>query len=172
MAQGVRNDPTVEPTEADYWYAAGFLDGEGAISIRAKNHGKYHQGWSPSWAPFVEIAQVDPRPLQWFQQRWGGSIRPVKRNRTKNERDAWDWTVSGRQAYRLMEGVLPMLKVKREHATNALRLRDLRPGRGYPLPDGTRNRLTEADLAERRAIYDESRRIVQSRPVWTELPEA
>jgi hypothetical protein len=63
------------------------------------------------------------------------------------------------------------LKVKREHALNALKLKGLRPGRGYPLPDGTRNRLTEEDLAARRAIYEESRRLVQSRPVWTELPE-
>jgi len=172
MSQGVRNDPTVEPTEADCWYAAGFIDGEGSISIRAKNHGRYHPGWSPSWAALVEVSQVDPRPLQWLQQRWGGALRQIRRNRTKNERDAWDWIVASKQAYKFLEDVLPMLMVKQEHAQNALRLRDLRTGRGYSLPDGTRNRLTEADLSERRAIYEESRRLVTSRPVWTELPEA
>lgn len=163
MAQGKRNEPTVEPSEADYWYAAGFTDGEGCISVLRSQPGKANKdrGWNPSWYPAVTISQVDRRPLDWHQERWGGSVRPLSRRRG-NERAAFEWRIVGQQAFRFLEGVLPMLKCKPEQAANAMKLQGLRAGRGFiDSATGQRNRLTADELAARQAVRDESLRLNQ-----------
>jgi len=166
MAQGKRNDPTVEPSEADYWYAAGFVDGEGCITVRESGTTSGHQaklrGWNPSWYASVTISQVDPRPLQWMQARWGGSLRPM-RTRRERERPAWEWAIVGQQAYRFLDGVLFMLKCKDAQARNALWLRGLRSGRGRG--------LTAEDIAARQSIRDEAIRLNRLGQFWRELPE-
>jgi hypothetical protein len=171
MAQGVRNDPTVEPSESDYWYAAGFVDGEGCITVRESgvtaNHQARLRGWNPSWYASLTISQVDPRPLQWFQVRWGGSLRPLKRRVDgRKDRDAWEWCIVGRQAYRFLEGALPMLKVKDAQARNALRLKAMASGRSRG--------LTDEQLAERSSVRDEARRLnatgYENGRTWEALP--
>jgi hypothetical protein len=166
MAQGSRNEPTVEPSEADYWYAAGFIDGEGCITVRRNQPSASNKdrGWNPSWYASVTISQVDRRPLDWFAERWGGAVRPLKRRggaRGLNERDAFEWCVVGRQAYRLLEGVQSFLQCKDAAAVNALKLKGLRDGRGFVADPATgrRNRLTKDELAERQAIRDEALRL-------------
>lgn len=166
MAQGKRNDPTVEPSEADYWYAAGFVDGEGCITVRESGVTAGHQaklrGWNPSWYASVTISQVDPRPLQWMQARWGGSLRPM-RVRKERERPAWEWCIVGQQAYRFLDGVLPMLKCKDAQARNALKLREFRSGRGVG--------LTDEQVIERQEVRAEALRLNRVGQFWRELPE-
>jgi hypothetical protein len=167
MAQGKRNDPTVEPSEADYWYAAGFVDGEGCITVRASTS---RTCWNPSMYASVTISQVDPRPLQWFAERWGGAMRPLKRRKDgRNDRDAWEWTIVGRQAYVFLEGVRAMLKVKPEQADNALRLKTLRDGfsRGRL---GQSRELSEAELLAQVDIRATALRLNGRGREWTELP--
>jgi len=130
MAKGKRNEPTVEPTGSDIAYLAGFIDGEGCITVRISPGTKHHKTWNPSVYASVTISQVDPRTLQWIQARWGGSIRKLSRNRG-NERTAWEWCVVGHYAQRLFEQVRPMLKSKGEQADNAMRLATLRKARGW-----------------------------------------
>lgn len=168
MAQGKRNEPTVEPSEADYWYAAGFVDGEGCITvresgqtIRARTLGK---NWNHSWYASVTVSQAVPNDfvLRWMAERWGGAVRR-KPERKPNAREAFEWCIVGQQAYRFLQGVLPMLKVKNAQAVNALRLKDVRMGRGYRRSgdDGGRNYLTAEDIAERQAIRAEATRLNQ-----------
>ena len=141
MSQGKRNDPTVEPSEADYWYAAGFIDGEGCVTVRASTS---PTAVNPSMYASVTISQADPygSMLQWFADRWGGAIRKKFRrpSASPRERDAWEWCVVGQQAYRLLEGVRPMLKIKGPQADNALRLKQ---GRRQGMTG--RNRSLSAD---------------------------
>jgi hypothetical protein len=154
--RGKRNEPTVEAAEADYWYAAGFIDGEGCITVResgqTSNHKSRLKGWNPSWYASVTISQAVPHDwvLRWHQERWGGSIRRKPEGKY-NARESYEWLVVGQQAYRLLEGVLPMLKVKEGQARNALRLRDLRSGRGVG--------LTPDQITERQAIRTEALRL-------------
>jgi|SRR5579863_6452793 len=162
MSQGKRNDPTVEPSEADYHYAAGFVDGEGCITVRVSTS---PTAINPSMYASLTISQVDPRPLQWFAERWGGALRPLKRRKEgRNDRDAWEWCIVGQQVYRFLDGALPMLKCKDHQARNALRLRGLRSG------SGRGNMLSPAEVAERQVIRDEALRLNQRGREWAELP--
>jgi hypothetical protein len=165
MAQGKRNERTVEPTDSDKAYAAGFIDGEGCITVRVSPGTRNHKSWNPSMYASLTISQVDPRPLQWFQQRWGGSLRPLKRRRDgRNDRDAWEWCAVGRMAQQCFEDVRDMLKCKQEACDNAMRLGTLRKAKGAG------NALTSEEVAVQADIRAEALRINGARPIWTELP--
>jgi hypothetical protein len=163
MAQGKRNERVVDPTDSDKAYAAGFIDGEGCITVRVSTSRK--PSWNPSMYASLTISQVDPRPLQWFQQRWGGALRPLKRRRDgRNDRNAWEWVVVGRQAQQCFEDVRDMLKVKQEACDNAMRLATLRKARGWGNP------LTAQEVAVQADIRKRALEINGARPVWLELP--
>jgi hypothetical protein len=87
------------------------------------------------------------------------------RTRRERERPAWEWCIVGQQAYRFLDGVLPMLKCKDAQAENALRLRGLRSGAGRG------NTLTPEDVVERQGIRDEALRLNRLGQFWRELPE-
>lgn len=166
MAQGVRNDPTVKPMEDDYLWAAGFMDAEGYITVVKTHSAKAKRnGWNPTWFALASASQVDPRPLQWLQQRWGGAIRH-KEGRGQNDREAWEWTVAGQQAYPFLEGILPFLKAKDTQARNALRLRGLRKARGWG------QALTTAEVAEREEVRAEALRLNREGQYWREPEQA
>jgi hypothetical protein len=161
MPRGIKNEPTVEPSEADYWYAAGFVDGEGCITVRQAPGTKNGHNWNPSMYASVTISQVDPRPLQWMQERWGGSLRPLlRRKEGRNDRDAWEWCIVGHAAYRFLDGVRAMLKCKPEQADNALRLRDLRQGYGRGRA-GQQRALSAEELSAQLDIRTEALRLNQ-----------
>lgn len=163
MPRGIRNNSTVQPTEKDYAYAAGLIDGDGCISIRESGQTS-NTRWNPSWYASVVVAMTHPGPLRWLQERWGGSIRQV-RQRGERERPSWEWLIVNRQCYQLLEGLEPKLKCKERQAHLALQLRDLRK------PPGSGHVLTAADLKRRQDIRDGVRRLNSSREVWSELPE-
>jgi hypothetical protein len=173
MAQGKRNDPVLEPTEVDKAYAAGFIDGEGTIYVRNQAARPDHRarGWRTSAYALLVVPQVDPRTLQWMQVRWGGAIRQVKRRSEKrpNDRDAWEWNCSARQAYKLLHDVLPFLRDKRPQAVNALRLEAMKRARGQT---GWSRPVSEEGLSMQAEITAEARRLNQLRPEWHELPGA
>lgn len=165
MAQGKRNDPTVQPTELDKSYAAGFVDGEGCITVRQSTTTRNHKTWNPSMYASLTVSQVDPRPLMWFRDRWGGSLRPLSRRADgRNDRNAWEWCIVGRQAQFFFEDVRDMLKVKQEACDNAMRLAALRKARGWG------NGLREEELAVQADIRARALELNGSRPEWLTLP--
>jgi len=149
MSRGIRNDPVIEPTEMDKSYAAGFMDGEGSITIAAPNN---QRGWYPK----VQISQVDPAPLVWLQQRWGGSLHAVRRTYLREKHgqkasDIWLWQVSTQMCVRFLDDLLPFLRVKKPAAENALLLRNLpRLGGGS---------LGDDEIEWRQMIAEEAKRL-------------
>lgn len=170
MAQGKRNDPTIEPTELDKAYAAGFIDADGAVSVRkaTSNAGTAQDGGTLYVGIYgkVHVSQVDPRPLVWMRDRWGGHVRPLKRAGRGKARDAWEWVIVGQQAYRMLHHIRPFMQEKGERADNVLRLETMRTTRGpwHPYTDEERSMrddiLATALLLNKRA----------GGITWTELP--
>ena len=70
----------------DLAYAAGFFDGEGHIAIAYNSRAKKHSGgrdyFNERYWLYVQISQIDPRPLQWLQKRFGGALREVRAKRS------------------------------------------------------------------------------------------
>jgi hypothetical protein len=152
MPRGIRIDPTVTPSETDKAWAAGFVDGEGCITVRC-NRSNLKRGTQGGWYASLTVSQVDITPLEFLRDRWGGPLRPLYRRRHALESDAWEWGIVGQMFYRCMDDIRPYLTVKRACADNALQLRAVRRATGWG------NAMTPEEIAQREAILNEARRL-------------
>lgn len=87
----------------DMAYAAGFLDGEGYFSDRLRGGVE------------VKVDCVNPHPLLWLRDTFGGSLRRYSRRDPKC-RTYWRWRVYGDPARALCLALLPMFRIKRAEA--------------------------------------------------------
>lgn len=103
------------PSLSDKAYAAGFLDGEGNISIAVRQQLGCR---GPVYRMSVMASQDDVAPLTWLCQRWGGSI--VKKRTRANGKANHVWHCWSRQASVFLRDVSPFLQIKRTRAEVAL----------------------------------------------------
>src|SRR5262245_22759527 len=149
--RGSRTRPIIRPSPEDSIWAAGFMDGEGCITVRHATSNLKHGAKSASIFASVTCSQAEPHGgpvMLWFQERWGGSLRS-KPERKGNAQRAWEWCIVGQQAYAFLDDVRPWLRVKGAQADNALLIRSLRKGRGRG------NALTAEDRRARAEIKAE-----------------
>jgi hypothetical protein len=118
-------------------YLAGFVDGEGCISIIRYGAGRVHY-------LRLSVTQLDRRPLDLLRQEYGGSVyRKVRPGR----RDIFEWVVADSTALSALEDLLPHLIVKRDQAVLGIE---------FQRKKGTRPRrtpLTDVELVERDQAY-------------------
>ncbi|KPV65241.1 MAG: LAGLIDADG endonuclease [Candidatus Bathyarchaeota archaeon BA1] len=96
-------------------YIAGFINGEGTFAMTPKRRRKISLGAQYYFEPTLEIANIDRAVLEWIRSVvGGGDIRKVSRHRWKT---CWRLAVWKRESLmRLIEALLPYLKVKRQQA--------------------------------------------------------
>ena len=142
-----------EPLDTDWAYAAGFVDGEGCISVSrsfAARRGRYQYGVQ------VAVANGDRGVLDWLNETWGGWVVAVSRGEGR-ARASWTWRCpTGLLAKPLLSGIRPWLRIKGPQCDNALAMIDLlQRGRRtlgpYPLP--------QAWLEEQEGLYRIQRRL-------------
>jgi hypothetical protein len=158
MTQGQKILPTLEPTESDNAYAAGFIDGEGCITVRA-NTQNVRRGWGTSCYASLTVSQTDYNRavLYWMSDRWGGKVRKMAPPKNPKWAQGYEWCITSQMFYKCMDDVRPFLKIKSMQADNALRLRTMRLGRGKG------NQLTTEERAMHVEISDEAKRLNQRR---------
>ena len=158
MPKGIKIRPTIQPSETDKAYAAGFIDGEGCVSVRISQV-NVKRGWSPSCYASVTVSQTDynKASLDWLSARWGGAVRKMAPPKRQEWAQGYEWCIVSQMFYTFMDDVLPHLIVKREAAENAMRIREIRSGRWHA--------LGEEELAMHREIAAESKRLNQRRGV-------
>ncbi len=98
-------------------YLAGLVDGEGCLST---NRSKY------SIRARLSIDNTNQMVLQWVKLLFGGGVYKYP---LRGHKQAFSWVLVCNQAVRLVECLLPYLKIKREEAEVFIRLKDIR-GRG------------------------------------------
>ena len=95
-------------TDTDLAYLAGFIDGEGSISIFTSVKARRDN-------LRFDIYNTDEGILRWIEQVFGGRIHIVRR-----ARDGWKqeftWTCGQQHAASVLTACLPYLKVKRRQA--------------------------------------------------------
>ena len=91
-------------------YIAGFLDGEGCISIAAS-----------SGYPSLQVTanNTEEEPLLFIQKVFGGSIY-WRRPTSVKCKDVYCWSIHGSSAIEVLEILLPFLIVKKERALLAI----------------------------------------------------
>ncbi len=128
-------------TPQDRGWAAGFLDGEGCITVSSSHR---------SFQLRVTAGQAQREPLERLQNLAGGSISPQK---IPSGKPFWQWEVSGLKALALLTEILPELTVKHAEALIALEYpvgylghngRSSLPIDVHDLQESVRERLQEA----------------------------
>src|SRR5258708_15487011 len=115
-----------EPSDTDWAYAAGFVDGEGCIAVvRAfePRRGLFQYGVN------VVVANSDRRVLDWMKANWDGWVVAAS-GRKGLARPSWTWrSPTGISAEPVLMGIRPWLRLKGEQCDNPLAMiRLLRPG--------------------------------------------
>ena len=100
-------------------WAAGFFDGEGYISIPQRKAKPKNKTYLSTYVR-LGINHVDPRPLQKFQQLFGGKLVCVTEI-VGNRKPRWQWKLSCQQAKDFILLVRPYLINKDIVADIALR---------------------------------------------------
>lgn len=113
---------TVAPSETDKAYAAGFFDGEGFVTIGFMSSKARTRG--VTYTMRVGVGQNDPAPLLWLRDRWGGSVRVLKR-RTDAGNLPYKWDCCSRMAAAFLRDVRPYLQVKAERADIAIKFQEV-----------------------------------------------
>ena len=98
------------PTDVELAWAAGFIDGEGSIRATKNSHN------SDAVVLRVQVAQVDPRPLQALVDMFGGSVTGPYFHKNVKHRKYYAYARVGSNAVTLLRQILPYLKTKQEEA--------------------------------------------------------
>lgn len=120
---------------SDLSYIAGFIDGEGTLTIRksVKNRTKktYHQA-------YAVINNTYEPTMKWLHGLLGGSLRRIpeySENKKVRHKDMFTLTIEPRTLKVLLPRILPYLKQKKQHAEIILMFQKTKVyGRGRPIP--------------------------------------
>jgi len=111
-----------EPSDTDWAYAAGFVDGEGCIAVvRAFAERKQRFIYGVQ----IVVANHEREVLDWMRATWGGWVVAVSA-RSGRARPCWNWRCpTGLSAKPFLNGIRPWLRIKQRQCDNALVMIDL-----------------------------------------------
>ena len=125
-----------ELSSNDLAYFAGLFDGEGTIGLQ-----QHLQACSFTLA----LAMTDAKAINGLHDAFGGTLR-MRTYSNPKWNTLYEWYVGGKRAELILRTLLPFLRVRREEADLALRLRHYNHRKGF----GTaRKRLADEILAIR-----------------------
>lgn len=94
-------------------YIAGFIDGEGYIGIITdKNRINFRR--NDSYKTVLKIANTNKDIIQWFKNSFGGYLE--HRTMKENQKDAYCWTIEGKNLQPFLDKVSPYLRIKKKQA--------------------------------------------------------
>lgn len=104
-------------------YCAGVIDSDGYIGIKKSTYAMRVVGdcKQPIYSERVGVKQVEDQAVSLLYSLFGGTIR--LENRTKGL-PLHTWQVTDKKAAACLNAILPYLRIKKEQAYNALRLRE------------------------------------------------
>lgn len=114
-------------SDAEAAYIAGFIDGEGTISLNRLFKKHPH----PTFYPLVRIDNVNKEVLTWINERIGGRLHHIIEKRI-NHQNKWRLdTARTLEITELLKQLIPFLKVKRKHAEVLFEFCELRLNTAY-----------------------------------------
>ncbi len=120
-------DGATEPTDVEKAWMAGFMDGEGCITILRQRRPSRP---SPAYRSFVTVTNTMCPALEPFVRFYGGYIRNVIENRTDKRKvkwaDAYTWYCPVGSVVRLLTHLRPYLLVKGGQAVAVLEFQQMK----------------------------------------------
>lgn len=96
-------------------YAAGFMDGEGCITIKRVKKERLKRSKHDCYQIIVCVTNSEIAPLVELRDCWGGTIRRLKRY-APHHRWRYFWLLSAKGAMVFLEAIYPHLIIKKEVA--------------------------------------------------------
>jgi len=109
-------------SEADLAYAAGFIDGEGHISILKHTHSR---GRVVAYRLRVGVTNTNKGVVEWFSRCFGGLVHQ-RRKIPSHYKIRYDCTLYASHACQFLKKIQPYLKIKKERAAIAIRFGERR----------------------------------------------
>jgi hypothetical protein len=120
-----------EPLATDWAYAAGFVDGEGCISVMrgfSRRSDRYIYGVG------VIVVNRDREVLDWMRELWSGWVVAVTKTGRGQAQPAWAWrSPTGLASQPFLTGIRPWLRIKSKQCENALAMIDVMQKSRYTL---------------------------------------
>uniref|UniRef100_A0A6M3MB58 Putative homing endonuclease n=1 Tax=viral metagenome TaxID=1070528 RepID=A0A6M3MB58_9ZZZZ len=113
----------LEPDETVNAWLAGFIDGDGSITISEK-HNQSKRQLSPYFELRVSITNISKAILLLVNAYFGGSVSSGWDSPDARKHRVYSWTIQGNMARGLLKDILPYLKLKRPQAEVGIRLQD------------------------------------------------
>jgi hypothetical protein len=138
-------------------YLAGIVDGEGHISIdRSKPN--IQRRVSPRYQPEFVVVNTDRKLIDWLVLNFGGSVYTRKILKT-NWKQSWTWKLGNQQAAEMCRQLIPYLMLKKEQAILLVDFMDNISPRVF----GKGSKLSDEELNRRDSIYEQMRKLTDSR---------
>lgn len=100
-------------SSSDAIYAAGFFDGEGCVAISKRNDPLQYQ-------LVTIVGNTDESVLQWWVERFGGSLYTRRPEVRPNRRQLYSWEARSRKAAEFLKQIQPYVRIKRDQIDAAL----------------------------------------------------
>lgn len=99
-------------------YVAGFVDGEGYISLKRGNskESKY-----VFYTPVITVSSTVESIIYWLKESFGGWYYPSKPKNGKNWKDQYRWTLTGKNLRPFLQTIYPYLRIKKKQCELVLR---------------------------------------------------
>lgn len=141
--------------EREYFYLAGFMDGEGHIGI--KKEAPRGRAKLPTYTERVSVAGTNKQSIELFHHLWPGHLyyhKPGKNSKA----GYWSWEVTGKKAREFLGDIKPYLRIKGLDAEVVLALgrnKAKTNGREISVEDRSlRNDLYKVLKAKRRILWE------------------
>ena len=106
------------PTKTELAYMAGFVDGDGSITLHQNVNPKCRDGFT--WVVSLRVQITTKEPLPLFASSFGGKICPFYRKSRGRQKDLLCWVVVRKKAMRALQALLPYLRLKSDRAALAI----------------------------------------------------
>jgi hypothetical protein len=147
----------MDTLKTQYAWAAGFIDGEGTISIKRYFRTRKDGSRFIAYQPFVSLSQAvvggHEQGVIKMKELFGGSISNYKDKRDNVRYPTMQWSVVSKNAMNCINLIYPYLVAKKDNANILLRyykeIAKLKGGSG-------KIKLTQAECIKRENLYFES----------------
>lgn len=146
-------DKTIRGKPIELAYIAGFVDGEGCISMVRRKYEK-NPKWNVRYTPRVTVTNGNREILEFIQSLFGGHMSEKKRYSEKHN-TAWNLVISSTKSIYMATELLPYLRLKKPQAQLLIDFYETYT----PRKRGRGNFVPEEEMEKRKFYFDESRRL-------------
>jgi len=115
--------------KAELAYTAGIIDGEGCIKVYKVNSKICHRPHN-RYTLNVQVSMTNKPLIKWLRKKYGGYF--YIHSFIKKNHPTWKlqyrWMLQNQHCKDFLENILPFLKIKKIHATEALNFLKLKSG--------------------------------------------